>query len=275
MRRSIHVQGFAATMLAGMLSAVVIGHSTARAVDVHGDDGADRFTGSGGIVLPGGGSNESRRAAAECRGCHWRMSDPCAHTTNPGEEAACLTIPGTCAAPDSQLLRGFLSRDGGANWEYLGMYCIGSAGPVQIADVGGRLRAIFERAVPPQRMSVQPPVGALPHLPVLFDSGQPASLPGSRHVVLGVEVTLRPRAHWHWEFGDGAVLDTTVPGSRYPSASVSHIYRASEVNRVHLVTTWTADFLVDDLGPFDVPEPVHQSAELGVPVGQGRAVLVP
>ena len=271
------VRGLARVVVAVALTAGFAGlvNVEAPAVELHGDDSEDRFTGSGGVVLPKGGGHAARVRAAECSGCRWRMSDPCAHMTNPGEQAACLTISYECAPDGSRLLRAFLSNDDGATWEYLGLFCIPPSGPVTVANVEERLQDEFERRVPGASITVQPPRGALPHLPVIFDSGQPAVLEPSAHTISGMRVELAPRASWLWDFGDGGRLATGRPGSRYPDLGVSHTFQRDGAHRVTVRTTWRASYVVDGLGPFDVPEPITQDAQVTVPVGQGRAVLVP
>ncbi len=45
--------------------------------------------------------------------------------------------------------------------------------------------------------------------------------------------------------------------------------------QVRVTTTWSASYMIDDLGPFQVSLPVTQSAAAVLMVGQARAVLVP
>lgn len=257
-----------------LLGIVLLIPAPAHALDVHGDDAADRFTGTGAIVLPSGSARGQRQTAATCAGCAWRMADPCAHATDPGAEAACRTVEAQCLDGGS-MLRAFISRDGGATWEYLGMHCIPESGPVTVAAIGARVQDTFERAVPSGSIRTQPQSGVLPHLPVIFDSGQPEQLPVSEHVVAGLRVRLAPRANWQWTFGDGGSMATARSGSRYPDVAVSHTYRRAGPQVVRLRTTWRAEYTVDGLGPIPVVEPVVQEVQAVVHVGEGRAVLVP
>jgi hypothetical protein len=246
----------------------------AHSLEVHGDDAADRFVGQGAIVLPAGSERGQRQAAAACIGCVWRMTDPCAHATDPGSAAACRTVQAQCLDGGS-MLRAFISRDAGATWEYLGMHCIPETGPVTVASIGHEVQDAFAREVPPGSIRFQPEVGVLPHLPVIFDSGQPDRLTVSEHEVNGLRVRLMARATWEWQFGDGATLSTGRSGSRYPDLAVSHTYRGSGAQVVRLRTTWRAEYTVDGLGPIQVVEPVVQQVQAVVRVGQARAVLVP
>lgn len=243
----------------------------AQAVDVIGDDGSDRYVGSGGLVLPGSVDQQTRVRVAECADCRWRMTDPCQDDAG---STGCRSVTRGC--PNAfQLLRAWISRDGGRSWEDLGVVCIPPSGPVTVDGVQSEIREDFERSLPAGGITYQPPTGVLPYLPVVFHSGQPASIPPSEHVVAGVTVILAPVPRWTWEFGDGAQLTTRSPGSRYPDLTVAHAYRRGGPHQVRLTTTWTASVTIDGLGPFEVTGPVIQESSARVRVGQARAVLVP
>ena len=211
---------------------------------------------------------------ATCAGCRWRLADPCAESGDPGAHAACASVTRGCAR-SAQLLRVWHSDDGGATWQDLGLVCIPPSGPVTVADVGSSVSEVFERVIPPNGLIHQPGKGVLPYLPVVFNSTQPSGLPPSEHVINGVSVTLYPRPSWTWEFGDGSTLRTSIPGSTYPDLAVSHTYSRGGRMQVRVTTTWSARYMIDDLGPFQVALPVTQVAEVVLPVGQARAVLVP
>ena len=175
----------------------------------------------------------------------------------------------------AQLLRVWLSEDGGATWRDLGLVCIPPGGPVTVAKVGSAVSDEFERVIPSSSLTHQPRRGVLPYLPVIFHSSQPSVIPPSEHVINGVSVTLTPRPSWIWEFGDGGSLHTTVPGSTYPDLTVSHTYSRGGRMLVRVTTSWSATYMIDDLGPFQVSLPVRQTATIMLAVGQARAVLVP
>lgn len=257
-----------------LVVATLLATGTASAVEVHGDDAGDRYVGTGGLVLPGTVDTGTRRRVATCTDCRWRMATPCADAADPGVEAACLSVTRGCTG-GAQLLRTWFSEDGGVTWRDLGLFCIPPSGPVRVADVERVMQDGFEELLPSGSITAQPPAGVLPYLPVIFDSGQPATLPPSRHRVGGLDVVLVPRATWHWDFGDGAALVTDRPGSRYPDTAVSHTYRAAGLHLVRLTTVWEASFVIEDLGPFTVRETVVQHAQAPIRVGQARAVLVP
>ncbi len=243
-------------------------------VDVVGDDEGDRFVGSGGLVLPGTVGHETRQRVATCIGCRWQLADPCASSPDDGAHAACMSVTRGCAR-GAQLLRVWVSEDGGATWRDLGLVCIPPGGPVTVAQVAAVVSEEFERSIPATGLTFQPRRGVLPYLPVIFHSTQPSDLPPSEHVINGVRVTLYPRPSWIWEFGDGASLVTTTPGSTYPDLTVSHTYSRGGRMQVRVTTSWSATYMIDDLGPFQVSLPVMQAATAMLLVGQARAVLVP
>ena len=181
-------------------------------VDVVGDDPGDRFVGSGGLVLPGTVGDDTRRRVATCAGCRWRLADPCASSGDAGARAACMSVTRGCAR-SAQLLRVWISDDAGATWRDLGLICLPPGGPVTVEQVGSLVADEFERAVPATGLVHQPRRGVLPSLPVVFHSTQPSALPPSEHVINGVAVMLYPRPTWTWDFGDGSVMTTSVPGS--------------------------------------------------------------
>lgn len=261
-------------MVAVVLCCLAVTVPAAGAVYVIGDDGADRFVGSGGLLLPGSADHETRSEVSRCADCQWRITAPCVDSPDEGAQAACRTMVTGCSAGEVRL-RVWFTSSGDGGWRDMGLVCMGSEGAVTVDDVEQRLREEFERLVPALRPSTQPSQGVLPHLPVLFHSGQPAAVPASRHTILGHDVVLRPRVTWSWSFGDGAGLTTSVPGSRYPQTAVSHVYQRGGAVPVGVIARWTAEFELDDLGVFPVRDPVVQEAQIVVDVGQARAVLVP
>lgn len=245
-----------------------------RAADVHGDDESDRYVGSGGLVLPSSVGDRTRTEVAGCLGCEWRLSSPCATPVdgNPfSGQPTCLSVVRGCPAM-AELLRAWF-RPASGPWREIGLVCIGPGGPVTVVVVGLEVRERMARAVPPPLPGAQPERGVVAQLPVIFDSGQPADGLHVAWLIGGHPVTLDAAARWRWEFGDGSVLTTADPGGRFPHSSVAHAYRAAGRFTVHVQVTWSARYTVAGLGPFDVPEPVVQSATLGVTVGEGRAVL--
>lgn len=240
-------------------------------VDISGDDNADRYVGTGGLILPGTVAQSTRREVAGCTDCHWRLTEPCNGVFSDG----CIIILHACEGADEELLRAWLSTDGGATWRNRGLICVGSGGPVTVAAAAIAITDNFERIMPPSRISYQPGRGVLPYLPVIFQSGQPQSVPASSYTVAGQRVVLSPVARWAWDFGDGANLDTSIAGSTYPDTAVAHGYSRDGTYQVAVTTIWAATFTIDGLGPFPVAAQVTQTDSTLVRVGQARGVLIP
>ncbi len=257
-----------ALALAALVSAALLALAPhAEAVDI--GAGGDRYTGSGGLLLPSGADPGTRQEASACTSCRWRLSDPCSADGGP-----CLAITRGCAQLAS-LLRIRLSGDGGVTWSDRGLVCIPPSGPVTVAGISAELRQVFERIVPDLAPTREPSSGVVARLPVNFLSGHPRGLPPSTHRILGHDVLLRPAVHWTWEFGDGSSQEVDSPGMPYPRGSIRHAYRRSGTPEARVLAHWTGSFEVDGLGPFPVAGGIEQSALLEVPVGEGRAVLVP
>ena len=245
---------------------------TPPAVDVIGDDERDVYTGTGGLLLPDSVGTATQVRVASCRECRWRLTEPCA--MNPDGRVICLGVVRGCPQ-GRRLLVAWFSTDGGATWENLGAVCIPPSGPTTVADVGTEVLDEFTAGLPGVSISHQPATGVVTQASTIFESGQPDRLPPIVVEVAGRTVVLEPIAHWTWDFGDGSGLDTDVSGSRYPDLRVSHVYRKAGRHRVHLTTTWSATFTIDDLGPFTVGQTITQEQRRVVAVGQARAVLVP
>lgn len=256
------------TVLCALFGAVLIGLApTAAGIEV--GAGADRYTGTGGLLLPGGTDSRTRHEVASCADCRWRLSDPCSSDGGP-----CLAVTRGCTQM-AYLLRLTVSADGGASWSDRGLICIPPAGPITVADVSTSLRQEFERIVPALAPRTQPSQGILTQIPVNFISGHPTGLAPSTHRIHGRDVTLRPTVRWIWEFGDGIRADADTPGGPYPGGSIRHAYRQAGTRAAQVQALWSGTFEVDGLGPFPVSGVIRQSASLVVAVGEGRAVLVP
>jgi hypothetical protein len=261
--------GMPARLIASVLAALTVLCLTPTASAVEVGAGGDRYTGTGGLVLPSGSDSGTRREAAECSGCRWALSDPCSADGGP-----CLAVTRGCAQM-AYLLRLRLSTDGGATWSDRGLVCIPPSGPVTVADVRAEVHRRFERLVPPLDPRIQPARGVVTQIPVNFISGHPAGLSPSTHQIFGRSVVLRPSVRWSWEFGDGASAESDQPGSIYPTGTIRHPYRRAGTWVAVVRAYWSGTFETDGLGPFPVAGGISQSALVRVPVGEGRAVLVP
>jgi plastocyanin len=239
----------------------------APAIDVIGDDGADQYVGSGGLLLPGMFSVETRDSVARCASCRWRLRDPC------GPDTGCLISPMPCP-PEHRVLETLWSRDGGNTWQAIGAWCVGPGGPRTVAQVGQAASDQFLADVEPPRLAVQPTAGAVTQVPTIWHSGQVAPTDPLVFQVLGAQVALTAVPRWVWEFGDGHALRTSSAGSRHPDRSVSHTFRRPGRYRVSCTTTWTATFTVDGLGPFPVAQDIEQRSAHTITVREARARLI-
>jgi hypothetical protein len=262
------MRGFRVLVLVLILA--LVGPRSAQAVDIHGNDAQDTYSGVGGLVLPSSSDPQSRREAASCEDCAWLVSDAC-DTPYGVAFLHCRSDLLHCP-PGSQEKRAWM-RHGNGLWFDHGLLCVTPEGPPTLASVGAQARGAFVHHLPRLAPSQQPAQGVVTQLPVLFDSGQPSGAASLDVSVAGVGVHLEARARWTWTFGDGATTTTVATGSRWPDVSVSHIYRVSGRQVARVVTQWVARYWIDGVGPFPVPEEVSQEAVLTVLVGEGRAAL--
>jgi hypothetical protein len=243
--------------------------------DVHGDDAGDRYVGTGGVLLPHTVATPIRYRVAGCDDCQWRMASPCVAAVGLGTpfpgQATCQSVVRGCPGMAEHLRVWF--RPAGGEWQDVGLVCLARGGPVTMTHLRRETRARFVADLPSLNVEFAPPAGVLTQLPVVFDSAQSGDGVAAQYQILGQAVQLRAVASWTWTFGDGAVLDTTRPGGRYPDLSVSHTYRQAGRYLVQVRARWSAEFNVDGLGPFPIQEAVAQDAERPVRVGEGRAVL--
>lgn len=255
-------------LLLSLLAALAVPGMSSADVTVIGDDRQDAFIGSGSLLLPGSMYQQGRSEASDCPGCSWRAVLECEMTT-----AGSCRGPARLCGPDGAWLRIYLRRASGEEID-LGAACFGPSGPVTRESAEADLREIIRQGIPPMSPRMQPRTGALPHLPVIFDSGQPDGSQTSHHRIVDLSVDLTATPRWLWDFGDGSRMGTTKAGSRWPDLAVSHVYDRAGTPHVQVRTVWQAVYWVEGLGPLEVEEPVTQEATLPVSVGEGRAVLV-
>lgn len=249
--------------------------STTATVDVVGDDGADLYVGTGGLLIPARGWNgpaSGRAEAAGCIGCDWKITRLC--TKDQLAAGTCRAINVGCPIGTIPV-RIWLRRPGG-DWGVVGQSCQGPTPPRTVTDVGARVRDVAVSALPPLSAAVQPADGALVGVPALFRTGQPASgIRGADLSVLGLDVVLDARVRWQWSYGDGSTALAARPGGRWPDTSVSHTYRRAGTRTAVVTSVWRGQYTVEGLGPFAVPgPPLTQQDQVTVLVREARAVLV-
>lgn len=236
-------------------------------VEVIGDDEQDAFVGSGSLLLPPQIATDWRRSAASCPGCRWRSVIQCVMTT-----AGSCRGPARLCGVDGFWLRIFLTGPDGVE-RNLGAACFGPSGPVR-REVAEALLADEVRAlVPPLRTWRQPEGQVLPHLPVVFGVTQSESAIERSFEVIGLPIELIASPRWIWDFG-GSTLHTVSAGRPWPNQTIDRTFRRSGEMPVAVKAVWSATYTVAGVGPLEVVEPVTQDADVTVPVGQARAVLV-
>lgn len=236
-------------------------------VEVIGDDEQDAFVGSGSLLLPPQIATDWRRSAASCPGCRWRSVIQCVMTT-----AGSCRGPARLCGVDGFWLRIFLTGPDGVE-RNLGAACFGPSGPVR-REVAEALLADEVRAlVPPLRTWRQPEGQVLPHLPVVFGVTQSESAIERSFEIIGLPIELIASPRWIWDFG-GSTLHTVSAGRPWPNQTIDRTFRRSGEMPVAVKAVWSATYTVAGVGPLEVVEPVSQDADVTVPVGQARAVLV-
>jgi len=265
------VMAVLACALSLLLVSALPGYSIARAVDIHGNDAQDTYTGVGGLVLPATADPQARREAASCADCAWQVGDAC---DTPYGVAFLRCQSTVLHCPSGSAERRAWMRHGNGQWYDQGLLCVTSDGPPTVTTVGRRAHGAFVQHLPSLTPSSQPAQGIVAQLPVLFDSGQ-SSGPSVLDVTLaGASVHLEARPTWTWIFGDGSSQSTGVAGAHWPDVRVAHTYRQPGDVTVRVVTHWTASFWVNGLGPFPVAEGVAQEATVALRVGEGRAAII-
>jgi hypothetical protein len=243
-------------------------------VAVVGDDDRDAFVGTGGLLLPASVDETTRREVAECPDCRWRLTSPCVDTELGNAfdgQASCRQSPGDC--PVGRLKRSWFD-DGGDRWRNLGLVCVRDR--VQTVETMGReLWSVLDETLPTPQVGTLPAAGIVAQMPTYLTCGSSRGRMEVARRLGGHRVLLSARATWHWDFGDGASVTTSVPGTLVRGGPVRHVFRQAGQREVTCHVVWRGQFEVDGVGPFPVVEAVQQQARRVVPVGEGRALLTP
>jgi len=237
---------------------------------VQSDPGAAAYRGS--LLLPAGTDPALAATAARCYGCSWVVEPQCGDS--PASDAICFGATHRCA-PGWVRMQLFLQRPGWPGFRLVGGFCLGPGQLLTPVGLDPGVRAQFLTYLPALAPSFQPRGRGIVNLPVVFATGQPSSLGLKAFPLGGHRILLDATATWHWAYGDGAVQDTSSPGSGYPDLSVSHTYTQPGSAMVTVTTTWAGQYWVDGSGPFAVAGPaLTQSATVAVAVREALAVLV-
>ena len=267
--------GLVVCFVDGIPAAAAANPVPSASTGVVGDNDNDLYVGTGGVIYPSSqwrSDSAGRRAAAGCEGCGWRITVSCTRAQ---------IHAGGCPASRVGCRLGTLRvavwvQHPGGPWLLVGFACQGPRAPRTVADIGSAVHDREVALLPPLRLGVEPPDGALVGLPAFFRSGQRASgLNRVRLPVLNLNVVLTAQPRWHWLFGDVGEIWTAKPGGRWPDISVSHAYRRTGRVRVWVQSIWRAEFTAEGLGPFPVPgPPLTQDSALLLVVRPAHGVLV-
>jgi len=148
-------------------------------------------------------------------------------------------------------------------------YCRDPANPPAIVTGADTTAAAADSAfvlAPDPAVASDPSGSTLAQLPTYFSTAP--FTPGSLEAQIGVkglsETLTLDEPVWHWSFGDGATLDTSSPGGRYPDGDVRHTYRVTGTWTVMLSAEYRRSYVVHT--PF---------GDLSRVVKDGRAVAGP
>lgn len=265
--RSTYRPGMRGRIFVAILGVLVVAAPPVRAVDVVVEQ--DRYVGTHAIITPASVDATTRRQLSECDDCAWRFAEPCISDPDRTGEG-CTSVVRGCPAGRRLLRLWFTQR--GEPWEDRGLVCLAENDIVDARRVGTEVRERFERRVPGQSPSCEPPRGAVTQLPLVCASGQGGPHPGWNEALLGVDVQLHVAPTWTWDFGPGSRLTTTSPGGSFPDMSVAHTYRTPGARTITVTTEWSGTYTADGLGPFALPT-IRQESQIQVVIGQARAVL--
>lgn len=272
-------------VLAGILVvalAAAMGVSTASpsaAVSVIGDDEAERFVGSGAVLLPSTVGWSVRTHASTCVGCRWKVTAPCLRDDQHSDAGCRGTILG--CPQGREISRAWLARPGG-DFEPVGLFCPSDGEVTSVADAMTRVRGGFERHIPPLAVDCAPGRGVVVGIPVHCRSLQPAARVTWTDSVAGYSVQTTATATWEWNFQQRAPTGAEAgrwshvvgqPGSRYPGWGIRQGFTIPGMHAVDVTARWRGTFTVDGLGPFSIAPDLDQRARLQIPTGSALAVI--
>lgn len=244
----------------------------AEAVEIGSDDTSDEYLISGTTVLDARFPDAAD--AITCPDCHWRIVVICT-SGSLDDRRGCESLPDSCDARRAEVWRAIAPSApplGDALWEYRGLTCLHDP-PVAVTTVSTRIPELVRQAVPPLAAGSLPASTSLTNLPTSFYAGQPAAhaLPTVR--IAGARVTIHLEPTWHWDFGHGQPLFTSLPGRRARHSAVQHVYPRRGIYRISLGTTWRATYDINDAVGFPVSDVITQSTSFDLRIREARRFL--
>lgn len=279
--RFLALVGVALTALMALVAALdTTAASPSAAVSVIGDDEAERYVGSGAVLLPSTVSWGVRAQASTCVGCRWKVTAPCLRDEDHSDAGCRGTILG--CPQGREISRAWLARPGG-DFEPVGLFCPSDGEVTSVVDAMTRVRGGFERNIPGLSVDCEPGRGVVVGIPMHCRSLQPTSLVSWTDSVAGYSVRTTATASWEWTFRQrgpsGAdagqwfhVVDQ--PGSSYPDWGIRQGFTIPGMHWVDVRARWRGTFTVDGLGPFPIAPDLEQHARLRIPTGSALGVIV-
>ncbi len=256
-----------------------LGSSQSWAVSVVGDEEAERYVGSGAVLLPTSVDRETRHQAARCVGCRWKVTTPCLRNDEHGDAGCRGSILG--CPQGREISRAWLARPGG-EFEPVGLFCPSDGEVTSVADAAARVRGGFERHIPALRVHCAPNRGVVVGIPLHCHSLQHSANISWSDSVAGYLVQTSAVATWEWVFQQhlrvGGVASNwshvaRQPGGPYPHPGVRQAFATAGTHGVQVRARWRGEFTVDGLGPFPISPDLEQRAALSVPTGSALAVI--
>lgn len=249
------------------------------AVSVIGDEEAERYVGSGAVLLPTSVDRGIRYQAATCVGCRWKVTTPCLRDEEHSDAGCRGTILG--CPQGREVSRAWLARPGG-DFEAVGLFCPTDGEVTSVAEATAQVRGTFERHIPALEVSCLPARGVVVGIPVHCRSLQPSSQVSWLDSIAGFSIQTSAQASWVWDFQqrrlDGAVVGewshvVDRPGGVYPEWGIRQGFTIPGTHGIHVRARWRGHFTVDGLGPFPVSPDLEQRAGLLVPTGSALGVV--
>ena len=262
-------------MLSTLVTVLVVQPPTrATEVTIVGDDEADAYRGTGGLLLGSSfsGTKSQRWQVAQCMSCVWRYVNYC--RTGSESDATCTHSVVTC--PRGKLRYRIMFASDGKSFRTIGSICQGAKAPTTRRDVERVLSSSSLHRLPALLPKARP-LTTLTIVPVAFSASQPSNFVARAKYVGDARVILHAHATWRWDWGDGHKTTTSLTSSM-PDTSrkklLEHQYRSAGTYLVRVQTRWKGQYEVVGLGTFPVPGLITQDARISVQVRRAHSVLL-
>jgi hypothetical protein len=223
----------------------------------------------GAIYVPGSDAANAAVARSHgCEGCEWTLVLGCEQNTLQDPEYVHCN---GARCPQGSLYRLYLQRPGDAAPDIVDVVCLTATQRiVTAADLSVDAQRYLRNLAPPAPgITVQPDGRALVRGGTFFTATGPSrdaatltATTAAGPARLGIAIA---PATYRWEFGDGAVCETALPGGPYDGDSrsercddrVAHLYERSGTPTVRLTVVWGGTYTFDagfgPVGPLPIP----------------------